>query len=39
MSETQRIKDKKKTITTFRIPLTLSHSKSPQSSMAYTSLS
>jgi len=39
MSETQKIKDKKKTITTFRIPLTSSHSKSLQSSIAYASLS
>ena len=38
MSETQRIKDKKKTITTFRISLTLFHSKSPQSFMAYVFL-
>jgi len=39
MSETQGIKDKKETITTFRIPLTSSHSKSPQTSIAYASLS
>jgi len=39
MSETQRIKDKKETITTFRIPLTPSYSKSLQSPMAYVFLS
>ena len=39
MSETQKMIDKKETITTFRIPSTLSHSKSPQSPTAYTFLS
>ena len=35
MPETQRIKDEKETITTFRILSTPSHSKSLQSPMAY----
>ena len=39
MSETQRIKDKKKTITTIRNPSIPSHSKSSQTPKAYTSLS
>ena len=39
MSETQRIKSKKETITNFGIPLPPSHYKSPQSPMADTSLS
>jgi len=38
MSETQETKNKKKTITTFRIPSASSYSKSPQSSIAYTFL-
>jgi len=39
MSETQRIKSKKETITTFGIFLTPAHSKSPQTPKAYMFLS
>ena len=38
ITETQRIKDKKETIAIFRIPLTPSHFKSPQSPIAYVFL-
>jgi len=39
MSKTQRIKDKKETIVTFRFLLTPSLTKSPQTSKAYVFLS
>ena len=38
ITETQRMKDKKETIAIFRISLTSSHFKSPQSPIAYVSL-